>query len=348
MSLRTTSFGILPDKSKVTRFSLANQHGVTASVINYGATLVALEAPDRRGRLADITLGFDNLDGYIRHNSPYFGCIVGRCANRIAYGRFHLDGREYRLATNDGVHHLHGGRKGFDKAYWQAEAGTGKNPSVRFTYQSPDGEEGYPGNLSVAVVYTLTDNDELVIDYTATTDKPTPVNLTNHSYFNLADSDTILDHELMIASTRFVPVDDTLIPTGGIEPVEGTPMDFTKPTRIGQRIEELKGDPGGYDHTYVLDGRGDTVSLAARVREPRSGRVLEVRTTEPGIQFYTGNFLNGSVTGKRGHAYPRRGGFCLEAQHLPDAVNQPAFPSVMLRPQQTYRQKTVFRVGVDR
>jgi aldose 1-epimerase len=348
MSLHTASFGTLPNKSKVTRFSLTNQLGVTASVMNYGATLVALEAPDRRGHLVDITLGFDNLDGYVRHNSPYFGCIVGRCANRIAHGRFHLDGREYRLATNDGVHHLHGGRKGFDKAFWQAEAGTGQNPSVRFTYQSPDGEEGYPGNLRVAVVYTLTDTNELFIDYHATTDNPTPVNLTNHSYFNLADSETILDHESMIASTRFIPVDDTLIPTGEMKRVEGTPMDFTKPNRIGQRIDQVKGDPGGYDHTYVLDGGGDEVRLAARVRDPRSGRILEVHTTEPGIQFYTGNFLNGSVTGKHGRAYPKHGGFCLEAQHLPDAVNQPAFPSVILCPGQTYNQKTIFRVGVDR
>ena len=348
MSLHTTSFGTLSDKSTVTRFSLSNPHGVTASVMNYGATLVALEAPDRHGHPADITLGFDNLDGYVRRNSPYFGCIVGRCANRIAHGRFHLDGREYRLATNDGVHHLHGGRKGFDKAFWQAEAGTGQNPSVRFTYQSPDGEEGYPGNLRVAVVYTLTDTNELFIDYHATTDNPTPVNLTNHSYFNLADSETILDHESMIASTRFIPVDDTLIPTGEMKRVEGTPMDFTKPNRIGQRIDQVKGDPGGYDHTYVLDGGGDEVRLAARVRDPRSGRILEVHTTEPGIQFYTGNFLNGSVTGKHGRAYPRHGGFCLEAQHLPDAVNQPAFPSVILCPGQTYNQKTIFRVGVDR
>jgi aldose 1-epimerase len=348
MSLHTTSFGTLPDKSTVTRFSLSNPHGVTASVMNYGATLVALEAPDRHGHLADITLGFDNLDGYVHHNSPYFGCIVGRCTNRIAHGRFHLDGREYRLATNDGPHHLHGGRTGFDKAYWRAEAGTNQDPSVRFTYHSPDGEEGYPGNLNVAVVYRLTDNNELIIDYTATTDRPTPVNLTNHTYFNLANSETILDHELMVASTRFVPVNDTLIPTGELKPVESTPMDFTRPTRIGQRIDQVKGDPGGYDHTYVLDGDGDRVKLAARVCEPRSGRVLEVHTTEPGIQFYTGNFLNGSVTGKRGCAYPKHGGFCLEAQHLPDAVNQPTFPSVILHPGQTYKQKTVFRVDVTR
>ncbi|MGO9246809.1 MAG: aldose epimerase family protein [Verrucomicrobiia bacterium] len=346
MSLYTKSFGKLPDHSVVTLFSLTNQHGVTASVMNYGATLVTLEAPDRHGHLGDITLGFDTLDGYVQRNSPYFGCIVGRCTNRIAHGRFHLDGREYRLATNNGAHHLHGGHKGFDKAWWQAEPATGKNPSVKFTRQSPDGEEGYPGSLTVAVVYTLTDDNELIIDYTATTDKPTPVNLTNHTYFNLASSGTILGHEVMIPSTRFVPVNDTLIPTGEIKPVAGTPMDFTKPTPIGQRIDQVKADPVGYDHTFVLDGNGDEPKLAARVRDPQSGRVLEVHTTEPGVQLYTGNFLDGSIAGKRGVAYPQHSGFCLETQHLPDSVNQPNFPSVILRPGQTYKQKTVFRVGV--
>jgi len=345
MSLHAKSFGKLPDGSVVTLFSLNNRNGMTASVINYGATLVSLEAPDRHGRLGDITLGFDTLDGYVQRNSPYFGCIVGRCANRIAHGRFHLDGREYRLATNNGAHHLHGGRKGFDKAYWQAETADGKNPSVKFTRLSPDGEEGYPGNLAVAVAYTLTDDNELIIDYTATTDKPTPVNLTNHSYFNLAGSGDILGHELMIPSTQFVPVNDTLIPTGEIKPVAGTPMDFTRPTPIGRRIDQVKADPRGYDHTFVLDGTGNELKLAARVRDPQSGRVLEVHTTEPGVQFYTGNFLNGAIAGKHGYAYPQHGGFCLETQHFPDSVNQPAFPSIILRPGQTYKQKTMFCIG---
>ncbi len=345
MSLRTKSFGKLSDQSVVTLFSLGNQAGVTASVMNYGATLVAFETPDRHGHLGDITLGFDSLEGYVQHNSPYFGCIVGRCTNRIAHGRFQLEGMDYRLATNNGAHHLHGGLKGFDKAYWQAEAVDGRNPSVKFTRQSPDGEEGYPGSLNVAVVYTLTDDNELVIDFTATTDKPTPVNLTNHTYFNLAGSGDILGHELMIASTRFAPVNDSLIPTGEIKPVKGTPMDFTKPTRIGERIDQVKGDPVGYDHTFVLDGGGDKVKLAARVHDPHSGRVLEVLTTEPGVQFYTGNFLDGSITGKRGWAYPQHSGFCLETQHFPDSVNQPAFPSIILRPGQTYKQKTKFCVG---
>jgi aldose 1-epimerase len=346
MSLHTKSFGKLPDHSAVTLFSLTNQNGVTASVMNYGAAIVALEAPDRHGRPGDVTLGFDALEGYVHHNSPYFGCIVGRCTNRIAHGRFHLDGKEYRLATNNGAHHLHGGRKGFDKAYWKAEKATGKSPSVKFTRQSPDGEEGYPGTLDVVVVYTLTENNELIIDYTATTDKPTPVNLTNHTYFNLAGSGLILDHEVMIPSTRFVPVNDTLIPTGEIKSVAGTPMDFTRPTPIGQRIYQVKGDPVGYDHTYVLDGNGAELKLAARVRDPQSGRVVEVHTTEPSVQFYTGNFLDGSITGKHGVAYAQHSGFCLEAQHHPDAVNQPNFPSVILRPGQTYKQKTLFRIGV--
>jgi aldose 1-epimerase len=346
MNLRTKTFGKLPDGSVVTSFSLTNKSSVTASVMNYGAALVALEAPDRRGCLADITLGFDTLEGYVHHNSPYFGCIVGRCANRIAHGRFRLDGKEYRLATNNGAHHLHGGQRGFDKAYWKAETTDGKNPSVRFTLRSPDGEEGYPGNLDVTVIYTLTDNNELVIDYTATTDRPTPINLTNHTYFNLAGSGKILDHEVMIPSTKFVPVGDTLIPTGEIASVAGTPMDFTKPIPIGKRIKEVKGDPIGYDHTYVLDESRGKFNLAARVCDPQSGRVLEVVTTEPGMQLYTGNFLDGSITGKHGVAYAQHSGFCLEAQHLPDAVNQPNFPPVILRPGQTYKQTTIFRIGL--
>lgn len=346
MSLQTKPFGKLPNNSEVTLFILSNDHGMTASVMNYGATLVTLEAPDRQGRPGDVILGFDTLDGYVKHNSPYFGCIVGRCTNRIAHGRFRLDGQEHRLATNDGAHHLHGGLKGFDKAYWRADIGKGKYPSVMFTYFSPDGEEGYPGNLAPVVVYTLTDQNELQIAYTATTDKPTPVNLTNHAYFNLAGSGDILRHELQIASTQFVPVDDSFIPTGEIKSVTGTPMDFTARTPIGQRIDQVKGGPGGYDHTYVIDGTSGEFRLAARAFEPRSGRVLEVHTTEPGVQFYTGNFLDGSVSGKGGRAYHKHDGFCLEAQHLPDSVNQANFPSVILRPGHTYSQKTAFRFSV--
>jgi aldose 1-epimerase len=346
MSLESKPFGRLPDNSEVTLFTLSNQKGVRASVMNYGATLVSLEIPDRHSRLIDVTLGFDTLDGYVYHNSPYFGCIVGRCANRIAHGQFHLDGRRHRLATNNGPHHLHGGQKGFDKAFWRAEVATGKASSVKFAHSSPDGDEGYPGNLAVTVTYTLTDDNELKIEYAATTDKATPVNLTNHSYFNLAGLGTILDHELMIASTRYIAVNDSYIPTGKIESVEGTPMDFTKSTRIGQWIDQLTGDPGGYDHTFVLDNDGKTMRLAARVVEPQSGRVLEVHTTQPGVQFYTGNFLNGKTVGKGGHAYHKHAGFCLETQHFPDSVNQPAFPSVILRPGQVYTHTTALRFGI--
>jgi len=346
MSVQTKPFGKLPNNSEVTLFILGNQNGLRASVMNYGATLVSLEAPDRHGHLIDVTLGFDTLDGYVHHNSPYFGCIVGRCANRIAHGEFHLDGQHHRLATNNGPHHLHGGQKGFDKAFWKAEVGAGKSPSVKFVHSSPDGDEGYPGNLAVTVTYTLTDDNELRIEYAATSDKATPVNLTNHSYFNLAGSGTILDHEVLIASTRYIPVNDSYIPTGKIDSVKGTPMDFTKSTRIGQRIGQVTGDPGGYDHTYVLDTDGKTTRLAARVVEPQSGRILEVHTTQPGVQFYTGNFLNGKTVGKGGRPYHKHAGFCLETQHYPDSVNQPAFPSVILRPGQTYDQKTAYHLAV--
>ena len=344
MNLQTKSFGKLADNAEVTLFTLTNANGVRASLMNYGATLVALEAPDRNGKLIDVTLGFDTLESYVKFNSPYFGCTVGRCTNRIAGGRFHLDGKEYRLATNAGNSHLHGGLKGFDKAFWRAEA---EFPSVKFTYLSPDGEEGYPGNLAVAVTYTLTENNELTIEYSATTDKPTPVNLTNHTYFNLAGSGNVLVHELLIASTQYLPVNDALLPTGEIHPVKGTPMDFTASTPIGQRIRQLKGEPIGYDHTYVLENAGGRIKLAALVFEPHSGRVLEVHTTEPGVQLYTGNFLDGTIFGKGGRPYQQHTGFCLETQHFPDSVNQPTFPSIILKPGQQYRQTTTYRLGVQ-
>jgi aldose 1-epimerase len=344
MSLQTKPFGKLADGTEVSLFILGNDNGVKASVMNYGATLVALETPDRHGKLADITLGFDMLEGYVNSNSPYFGCVVGRCANRIAGGRFYLNGKEYRLATNAGDAHLHGGSRGFDKAFWRAED---KSASVKFTYHSPDGEEGYPGNLAVAVIYALTDDNELTIEYSATTDKSTPVNLTNHTYFNLAGSGNILGHELLIASAQYLPVNNALLPTGEIRPVRSTPMDFTTSTPIGQRINQLENDPPGYDHTYVLENNDGKLKQAARVFEPQSRRVLEVHTTEPGVQFYTGNFLNGTISGKGGRAYHRHAGFCLETQHFPNSVNQPTFPSVILKPGQQYRQKTIYRVGVQ-
>lgn len=344
-SMRKTDFGKTSDGTAVDLYVLTNAKGVTAKVMTYGAILTELHVPDRDGKPDDVVLGFDDLGGYLAGH-PYFGATVGRVANRIARGRFTLDGKEYRLAVNNGPNALHGGRKGFDKVVWEAEPAEAKDGvAVRFRYRSPDGEEGYPGNLSAAVTYTLTDDNALRLDYTATTDKPTPVNLTNHSYFNLAGprAGDILGHELMLAADKYTPVDDTLIPTGEVRPVRGTPLDFTTPTTIGSRIDQLKGEPGGYDHNFVLRGGGKQPALAARVREPKTGRVLEMFTTEPGVQFYTGNFLDGTVKGKGGVVYGKHAGFCLEAQHYPDSVNHPDFPSTILKPGQTYTQTTVYQ-----
>jgi aldose 1-epimerase len=344
-SMRKTDFGKTSDGTAVDLYVLTNAKGVTAKVMTYGAILTELHAPDRDGKPDDVVLGFDDLGGYLAGH-PYFGATVGRVANRIARGRFTLDGKEYRLAVNNGPNALHGGRKGFDKVVWEAEKAEAKDGvAVRFRYRSPDGEEGYPGTLSVAVTYTLTDDNALRLDYTATTDKPTPVNLTNHSYFNLAGprAGDVLGHELMLAADKYTPVDDTLIPTGEVRPVRGTPLDFTTPATIGSRIDQLKGEPGGYDHNFVLRGGGKQPALAARVREPKTGRVLEMFTTEPGVQFYTGNFLDGTVKGKGGVVYRKHAGFCLEAQHYPDSVNHPDFPSTILKPGQTYTQTTVYQ-----
>jgi aldose 1-epimerase len=338
------AYGKTPDGTAVDEYVLTNRSGVKAKVITYGAILTELHVPDKDGKLTDVVLGFDNLEGYLSGH-PFFGATVGRYANRIAKGRFTLDGKEYKLATNNGPNALHGGDKGFDKKVWKAEPVAGKN-AVRFTYTSPDGEEGYPGALTAEVVYTLTDDNAVRLDYKATADKPTPVNLTNHSYFNLAGpaSGDILGHVLMINADKYTPTDDTLIPTGEIKPVKGTPFDFTTPTPIGARIKEIKADPVGYDLNYVLrDGGGREPALAARVSEPKTGRVMEVLTTEPGIQFYSGNFLDGKLKGKGGVVYKQYQGFCLEAQHFPDSVNQPKFPPVILRPGETYTQTTVYR-----
>jgi len=343
MSIEKKPFGKLNDGSQVTLFTLSNVNGVEAAVMNYGATLVSLEVPDRHGKLADVALGFDTLEDYVERNSPYFGCIVGRVANRIAKGRFTLDGVEYRLAINNGPNHLHGGLKGFDKANWKGEFSNTTASSVKFTYVSRDGEEGYPGNLSVTVVYMLTDQNELQIEYTATTDKATPVNLTNHTYFNLAGSGDVLGYELMIAADQYVAVDDTLIPTGELKSVQGTPMDFTRAVPIGSRFSELDGEPKGYDHCYVLHHVSRKPSLAARVHDPLSGRTLEVYTTEPGVQLYTSNFLDGTIKGKGGRSYRQHSAFCLETQHFPDSVNKPQFPSAILRPGEVYSQRTTFR-----
>lgn len=331
-------------------FTLTNSHGMVVKVSNHGATITAIEVPDRDGKLADVTLGYESAADYINAaEKPYFGCVVGRYGNRIAEGKFTLDGAEYTLATNNAPNHLHGGNVGFDKVAWEAEPVTGAN-AVRLKYLSKDGEEGYPGNLQCEVTYTLTDDNEIVVDYSATTDKATPVNLTQHAYFNLkGEGDgTILDHELMLNANEFTPVDETLIPTGEFVAVEGTPFDFRSPKKIGRDIDEdheqLKFGQG-YDHNWVIERtkRDGELDLAATLYEPNSGRFLEVFTTEPGIQFYCGNFLQGNLSGKSGKAYVHRGGLCLETQHYPDSPNQPDFPSTILQPGDTYETKTVFK-----
>jgi aldose 1-epimerase len=345
-------FGQLPDGTAVESFTLRNAHGIEVKAITYGGIIVSLRVPDRAGKLEDVVLGYDDLAGYLRQ-SPYFGAIVGRYGNRIAKGRFTLDGKTYTLATNNGPNHLHGGVKGFDKVVWKGEpASTGDAASVTFRYTSTDGEEGYPGTLSARVTYTLTDRDELSFEYSATADKATPVNLTQHSYFNLGGAGhDILGHELTLDADRFTPVDATLIPTGRLAPVSGTPFDFRKPTAIGARIgqddEQLR-HGGGYDHNFVLNRKGDGLVHAARLVDPRSGRTLDIQTTEPGVQFYTGNFLDGTITGKGGVVYKKRWALCLETQHFPDSPNQPGFPSTILRPGKEYRSKTVLTFGVVR
>lgn len=336
-------FGTMPDGREVKSFTLSNGNGMRAVLIEYGATLVSLEVPDRAGIPGDIVLGFKTLDEY-REKSPYFGAICGRVANRIANGKFTLDGKEYTLAANNAPHHLHGGTVGFDKVVWNGVMkACGAGQSVVFTYLSPDGEEGYPGNLLSTVTYTLTDDNELAVEYSAVADAPTPVNLTHHSYFNLAGegSGNILGHELWVNASRYTPGDETLIPTGELATVTGTPLDFTTPMKIGARIKKVE---GGYDHNFVLDRFDDeSLSLAARVYEPETGRVMEIVTTEPGLQFYSGNFLDGSFAGKAGKEYKQHAAFCLETQHFPDSINKPDWPSIVLRPGDTYRHKIIHR-----
>jgi aldose 1-epimerase len=335
-----TKFGQLADGTAVELFTLTNANGLVAKLMNYGATITELHVPDRNGKLGDIVHGFSTLAPYEKTRT-FFGCTCGRVANRIAKGKFTLNGKTYSLAVNNGPNHLHGGLKGFDRVVWKAEVL--KGASVRFTYTSPDGEEGYPGKVEAAVVMTLTDANELILDYTATTDQVTPVNLTNHSFFNLAGSGNVLGHELMLTADQYTVTDPTLIPTGEIRAVKSTPMDFTTPKPIGIDFGKLQCDPVGYDDNYVLRGGGKGLALAARAYEPKSGRVMEVLTTEPGVQLYTGNWLDGSVTGKGGFVYARHTAFCLETQHYPDSINQPSFPSVLLRPGETYRQTTVHK-----
>jgi aldose 1-epimerase len=336
-------FGKTPEGTAVDLYILTNRHGMQAKIMTYGGIITELQVPDKDGKLGDVVLGFDRLEDYLKGH-PYFGAICGRVANRIANGKFTLDSKEYTLAKNNGPNALHGGKKGFDKVVWKAEIHGKKLPQLVLSYVSEDAEEGYPGKLSVTVTYRVTDENELSIVYKAVTDKATPVNLTQHSYFNLAGpaSGDILGHELMIAADQYTPVDDTLIPTGEIKPLKGTPLDFTKPTPIGARIAQLKGDPGGYDHNYVLrEGKG--LRLAAVVTEPKTGRVMEMLTTEPGVQLYTGNFLDGTLKGRGGVVYRKHHGLCLEAQHFPDSVNQPNFPSVILRKGKAYVQATTYR-----
>jgi aldose 1-epimerase len=346
------AFGTTRDGKSVDLYTLTNAHGIEVRAITYGGIIISLRVPDKGGQFDDVVLGYDSLDGYLTV-SPYFGAIIGRYGNRIAKGKFTLDGKAYALATNDGPNHLHGGVKGFDKVVWQAESLEGKDGvGVVFTYTSPDGEEGYPGNLAAKVTYTLTDQNELSFDYQATTDKATPLNLTQHTYFNLAGDGKrdILGHELTLSSDHFTPIDKTLIPTGEIRSVQGTPFDFTKPTAIGARINEPDEQlifGRGYDHNFVLIRKGEGLSLAARVYDPTTGRVMEAYTTEPGVQFYSGNFLDGTITGKQGHVYKQRYGFCLETQHFPDSPNKPSFPSTILRPGQTYHSRTVYKFSVE-
>jgi aldose 1-epimerase len=345
-TVQKSDYGKLADGTAIDLYTLTNAHGLVCKVITFGGIVTELHAPDKDGKMADVVLGCPDLKTY-EAGHPFFGAIAGRVANRIANATFTLDGHTYKLEANNGPHSLHGGKKGFDKHAWHGEPAGGA--SVRLSRTSPDGEEGYPGNLKVTVTYTLTDNDELRIDYEATTDKATPVNLTNHSYFNLAghDSGTIDEQVLMIAAEKYTPWDATLIPSGKIEPVKGTPFDFTKPTAIGSRYKELKDKPVGYDLNYVLDAKGKLSELAARARDPKSGRVLEMYTTEPGVQFYTSNFID-KQKGKGGATYARHAAFCLEAQHYPDSVHKENFPSVILKPGDTYRQTTVYKFSAEK
>ena len=343
------SFGKLPDGQDVEIYTLSNKNGVEVRIMTYGGVVVSLRTPDRKATLDDIVLGFERVEDYLKEN-PFFGALVGRYGNRIAKGKFKLGGKQYTLAVNNGENHLHGGLKGFDKALWTAKPlDTTAGVGVELTHTSPDGDEGYPGALQVKVTYTLTDQNEVKIDYFAITDKETVVNLTNHSYFNLrgAGEGEIISTELMINADKFTPVDKGLIPTGEMRPVKGTPFDFTKPKPIGQNIydetdEQIKFG-GGYDHNFVLNKGAGGLTKAAEAYDSKTGRVLEVFTTEPGVQFYTGNFLDGKLSGKGNKAYNKRFAFCLETQHYPDSPNKPEFPTTTLRPGEKYQSQTTWK-----
>lgn len=344
-------FGKTPDGTPVQIFTLTNAHGLEARICTYGGAVVSLKTPDRSGQMGDIVQGFDTLEGYLNTAQPYFGALIGRYGNRIGHAQFTLDGKVYHLPANDGANTLHGGPQGFDKRVWKPRQLV--DGGLELTYLSKDGEEGFPGNLTATVVYHLTDGNELKIDYSATTDRDTVINLTNHSYWNLkgAGNGDVLGHILTIHGSRFTPVDSGLIPTGELRAVSGTPFDFTKPTAVGARIEQNDEQlklGHGYDHNFVLDRRAGGMFLAVRVEEPTSGRVMEVETDQPAVQFYTGNFLDGTLKGKGGRVYGRRAALCLETQHYPDSPNKPSFPSTELKPGQSYKTETVYRFSVTK
>lgn len=358
LDVQREPFGKTPDGRSIERFLLSNDRGMVVSILTYGAIVTAVEVPDKEGRVANVTLGFGSLDGYTdrENKDPYFGAICGRYANRIALGKFTIGENEYTLATNNPPNHLHGGNVGFSDVVWhirEHETGEDDSVAVELNYVSPDGEEGYPGQLQTTVIYTLDNQNQLQIDYTATSDKPTPINLTSHIYWNLAGvhigeaTPDVLEHELTLHFDHYLPVDETLIPTGELKAVAGTPMDFTYPMAIGSRFPELKGDNpnGGYDHCYVINGWDGSLRPAARVRDPKSGRVMEVLTTEPGVQLYTGNFLDGSPSAG---GFGQHAGFCLECQHFPDSPNQPEFPNTVYGPGEVYKQTTVYRFSVEK
>lgn len=352
MSISRQLFGKMPDGKEVILYTLNNTNGMELKIMNYGGIIVSLRVPDRNRVADDIVLGYDRLEDYLKLN-PYFGALIGRYGNRIAKGKFALDGTTYQLATNNGANHLHGGRKGYDQVYWDAQdVKTDTTLGLIMHYLSKDGEEGYPGNLDIFITYTLTNQNQLRIDYSATTDKETIVNLTHHSYFNLAGAGKrdILDQKLMIDADRFTPVDSGLIPTGELKSVEGTPMDFRNPTAIGSRItvpdQQLK-FAGGYDHNWVLNKTDNSLTQVVKVEDPQTGRIMKIFTTEPGLQFYSGNFLDGTIIGKNGNVYKHRYGYCLEAQHFPDSPNKPGFPPVVLKPGETYKQTTIYQFSTN-
>ena len=343
-SIQMSDFGTMEDGKEVKQYTLTNANGMEVKIINYGGIITSIKTPDKEGNMENVVLGFDNLDKYLE-GTPYFGAIIGRFGNRIGQAQFSLNGESYQLAANNGANHLHGGEVGYDKVFWDAETLPGN--ALKMTYLSEDGEEGYPGNLDISVTYTLTDDDEIKIDYYATTDKATPVNLTNHSYFNLSgDPETlILDHVLQIEADRYTPVDFGLIPTGELAPVEDTAFDFTEPETIGARIEDV---PGGYDHNFVLNKFEEELPLVATLTDPETGRSMEILTSEPGLQFYSGNFLDGTITGSDGTVFNKYAALCLETQHFPDSPNKPEFPSTILEPGEVYETTTIYRFKVAR